>query len=227
MFELMQNLIQVSDPHQMEAILPADFGPSVHFYWKDRHGILLGSNASQAQKLGFESSEDLVGYSDFDFAVESSALVLRSHDEEIISAKQHKIFFETAECLNDTQWQAISCKMPLKTTYSKKVCGIMGMSIVLDETNCYELALQLNVKQKLPSKNSQSLENIYALTSRQIDCLYYLVKGMGLKEIAAVLRLSPRTIEHHFENIKLKMDCNSRSALTVKALQLSCIKQRL
>ena len=65
------------------------------------------------------------------------------------------------------------------------------------------------------------------LTKRQLDCLFYLVKGMTIKEIAAMLSLSHRTIEHYIEAIKQKLECNSRSDLICRGLQMSEIKNKL
>ncbi len=65
------------------------------------------------------------------------------------------------------------------------------------------------------------------LTERQLDCVYYLVKGMTFKQIGKELNLSPRTVEHYIENIKVKFDCFSRFDLITKALQLPVIKEKL
>jgi DNA-binding CsgD family transcriptional regulator len=60
-----------------------------------------------------------------------------------------------------------------------------------------------------------------------MDCLYHLVKGKTMKQIAAALSLSPKTIEHYLDIIKRKLNCYSRSELIEKALQLSQIRDNL
>lgn len=65
------------------------------------------------------------------------------------------------------------------------------------------------------------------LTQRQQECLYCLVYGMTIKEIATELGLSPRTVEHHIESIKYKYSCTSRSQLIAKALKQPFIISRL
>jgi DNA-binding CsgD family transcriptional regulator len=45
--------------------------------------------------------------------------------------------------------------------------------------------------------------NVY-LTSQEFKCLYHLSNGKSVKEIASILRLSPRTAECHINSIKLK-----------------------
>jgi len=41
-------------------------------------------------------------------------------------------------------------------------------------------------------------------TKKEILCLIYLVRGCSIKQIADILQLSPRTIETHLNNVKLK-----------------------
>jgi DNA-binding CsgD family transcriptional regulator len=78
---------------------------------------------------------------------------------------------------------------------------------------------------RLESFFDSSLQN--DLTQRQLDCLYGLVQGMTMKEIALLHRLSPKTVEHYLDRIKFKLQCKSRSELISKALKLSYIKNKL
>jgi DNA-binding NarL/FixJ family response regulator len=65
------------------------------------------------------------------------------------------------------------------------------------------------------------------LTDRQVECLYYLVKGMTIRQIASQLTLSHRTVEHYLETIKRKLQCNKRCELIEIALKMQEIKDRL
>lgn len=51
------------------------------------------------------------------------------------------------------------------------------------------------------------------LSKRQIDCISYLAHGFTIKEIANKMSLSPKTVEHHLENIKSKFDCYRKSQI--------------
>lgn len=59
----------------------------------------------------------------------------------------------------------------------------------------------------------------YDLTDREQDVVKVLVLGKSIKEIAAILKLSPRTIEHYINNIKLKCNCKKQSELIAKLLK--------
>ena len=53
------------------------------------------------------------------------------------------------------------------------------------------------------------------MTDREADVLRLVIAGLGNKEIAAALRLSPRTVEKHVENLRRKTGARSRTELAV------------
>ncbi len=53
-------------------------------------------------------------------------------------------------------------------------------------------------------------------TRRESQCLYYLKQGKTAKEAAAILFISPRTVEFHLANAKNKLSCSSKIALFSK-----------
>jgi len=53
------------------------------------------------------------------------------------------------------------------------------------------------------------------VTDREADVLRLVIDGLANKEIAAVLRLSPRTVEKHVENLLRKTGARSRTELAV------------
>lgn len=61
------------------------------------------------------------------------------------------------------------------------------------------------------------------LTSREKDVAKLLVTGATIKDVGVALRISPRTVECHVENMKSKLNCTRKSAL-VKQL---CVERKL
>jgi len=95
--------------------------------------------------------------------------------------------------------------MPLRTRH-KKVIGVFGMSIVHE--------------QEIPSLNA--LENF---TKVEKSILYWLVRGKTAKAIANILSRSPRTIEHHIENVKNKTGSISKSELIEKLIECGYVSR--
>lgn len=51
------------------------------------------------------------------------------------------------------------------------------------------------------------------LTEREKDVAKLLVTGATIKDIGVALRISPRTVESHVENMKDKLNCSRKSSL--------------
>ncbi len=58
----------------------------------------------------------------------------------------------------------------------------------------------------------------YGLTAREVEVLQHLVDGRGQKQIAAVLSVSPHTVNSHIRNIYAKLHVQSRTRAVAKAL---------
>ncbi len=62
----------------------------------------------------------------------------------------------------------------------------------------------------------QYLDQAPTLSQRERQCLHSLLEGKTAKETAAIYKLSPRTVESHFEKIKQKLKCtNKRDLFTI------------
>jgi LuxR family quorum-sensing system transcriptional regulator SolR len=51
------------------------------------------------------------------------------------------------------------------------------------------------------------------LSNREATCLYQLTTGKGIKEIARLLNISPRTVESHLNHVKQKSGYNTKADL--------------
>lgn len=58
-----------------------------------------------------------------------------------------------------------------------------------------------------------------ALTSRQLEILRYICRGMSNSEIAAELRLSDHTVKRHVANVLMRLDLPSRAAAAAFAVR--------
>ena len=50
-------------------------------------------------------------------------------------------------------------------------------------------------------------------SKREIQCLYYLMKGKSARETGTLLNLSQRTVEYYLNCLKEKMHCSRKSEL--------------
>lgn len=76
-----------------------------------------------------------------------------------------------------------------------------------------------NIKMKSNTASSKT-DRLTQITSRQKECLFYLVKGLTAKQIAIQTGISPRTVEHCIEAMKIKLNCETRAELIIKGAAL-------
>ena len=64
---------------------------------------------------------------------------------------------------------------------------------------------------RLMERRHNAAARLQALTDRERDVLRHLIRGLGSKDIAAILGISPRTIEVHRANVISKLSARSTS----------------
>jgi HD-GYP domain-containing protein (c-di-GMP phosphodiesterase class II) len=67
------------------------------------------------------------------------------------------------------------------------------------------------------------LAQVGGLTARETEVLRLLARGASNPQIAAALVVSRKTVEHHVESVYAKLGVHSRSAATLRAMQLGLL----
>jgi DNA-binding CsgD family transcriptional regulator len=202
MFSHMQTTKHLPDPSVM-------LGYDYTSYFKDQKLRYITCNQSQANLVGYNDSDQLIGLNDFDLFSIDEAQMIHNNDLEVIRFQQIKVINEPFTSCTGAKMMAISIKTPLLTA-TQKVVGVAGISII-----------------QPAGEFLSNFANEYSLTKKQLDCLLHLVKGRTVKEIAKKLNLSHRTVGHYLDTIKFKMNCECKSEMIEKALRIIYIKNNL
>lgn len=215
------SLLNITDLTNVNELINLDIKPLQHFryflFLKDLKGKYLNCNHNLAIESGFHHKNDVLGLTDFDFPyiAEDEALFFRKKDQEAIKKESLISCIEPITLPNDRKYFAFTQKYPLRP--HKKTIGSIGFSLLMEK----------NDNTILPSEVYQEEPEDKPLTERQLDCLFYLVKGMTYKQVAEKLALSPRTVESYLYIIKEKLNCEDRASLVAKALILPIIRKKL
>jgi len=225
MIHFLQQCINVSDPEKMLDMESFNQFPA-HVYLKSLKGKSLryiGGNEQFAIDAGYESAKSLLGQTDFD-VWPTVADKLIANDNKIFLMKKPMTFFVNGNMPDGSEIQAISQKIPLYNR-KNKIHGVFGISLILKkgEESFIEPPSdaqhdEFNLLSRLVSP-SRGIK-FQGLSQRQSDCLYWLIKGMTMKMIAAELNLSIKTVEHYLDAVKAKLRCHTRAELIEKGIRL-------
>jgi len=62
------------------------------------------------------------------------------------------------------------------------------------------------------------------LTNREIEVLHLIQQGAQNKEIATILFISPKTVDHHISSLLFKLDATSRAKAVTEAIRMKILK---
>jgi DNA-binding CsgD family transcriptional regulator len=189
-------------------------------FFMNHEGANVNTSEAHAETMGFSSVRDSVGATIFDIAQARDAEKMRNTDLEIMKSARGKIIEEEAVLAGRIGYQqSLTIKMPWYDR-SNQIVGIFGCSIILGKQKLAESLSQIVSHDLLPSLNTKQKKPLMgpALSKRQRQCLYYLVRGKTAGETAEILGLSTRTVEFYLQNIKNKMNADSKSELIEKVL---------
>jgi DNA-binding CsgD family transcriptional regulator len=71
------------------------------------------------------------------------------------------------------------------------------------------------MKERIPEK-AENYSN--TLTNKEIECAYWLKKGLTAKEIAREMEISYRTVDKYVHLLKNKLHCRNKSHLISKLI---------
>lgn len=97
-------------------------------YWKNKKGIYLGCNETQAKILGFRSPKDVIGKTDYELPwPKGSADDFRKNDEHVMETKK-TIVVEEIATVDGHESYVLSTKAPLLDS-DQECIGIIGTSV--------------------------------------------------------------------------------------------------
>lgn len=155
---------------------------------------------------------------------------LRESMEKVESANRAKTEFLSA-MVNELREEIVGKKKaPSKKLLSRLVNDIEHFANYDLSKNSSSLEFAENgsnrsviIKKQINSSDLLGAHKILGLSKRESECAYYLTRGMTMKLIAKTMGLSPRTIEFYIENIKDKLNCNSRSELIARMFEAGLV----
>ena len=194
---------------------------------KNKDSRYVAINETAARLVGYKKQSDILGLTDGELDCPVAALheSFRIQDQAVINGADQvnldiakyadgdiHLFLSTKKKFLDNEQQAF-------VLFTMTELPILAISRIFTELN----NKSADTSQLIASyaiKDLEAEETVgYSLTARQSECLFYLLRGKTMKEIAFLLKLSQRTVEEHINNLKKIFNCYSKSQLIEAAYQ--------
>lgn len=198
--------------------------------FKDHASRFLSCNHKMARLGNLATPEEIIGKYDSELPWGETE-VLKSFEEQDQEAMQGFITYVLGSYhFFDKERLLLTKKVPILSKNSQ----IMGHVNYITEIEKPILAPMVSVLLQneitITPDLIDILKNVFVASDatqlhfspREEECLYYLLRGFSMKEIARKLDLTYRTIEFYVDGIKDKLKCRKLPALTAKAMALGC-----
>ena len=193
---------------------------------KDLNSEYAGMSDAFAKFVGWKDYKQSLGKTDYQFPCQASEYAdrFRADDYKVINANIPILNLEIYEFAAGFQ-SLITQKIPFKNNNGKTIATFC-QSFDVSNINIFRCFRHLNHNDKKVI-DSFTKSTTYILNSercplplpaRQQECLFWLVRGKTMKEIAYLLGLSERTVEDYIYCIKYKLRCYTKGQLIDKAI---------
>jgi DNA-binding CsgD family transcriptional regulator len=185
--------------------------------WKDSNGKYLGCNQQLAMVLQLKSAEQIVGLKDsilIDYN-EATGSFHAKNDLIALEGNTVKGLHQSDKPYDGSFFYFI--KKPL-IGENKQIYGILFHCQPFFRSHEWLEFTEVTSKHVPPEYHAGhyiigTAKNKFNLSRRELECLFYLLRGQTAKAIGQHLCLSKRTIESYIENIKAKFGCRTKAEL--------------
>ncbi|MBS0350093.1 MAG: PAS domain-containing protein [Proteobacteria bacterium] len=188
---------------------------------------IIWANDKIVKSYGLESVDELngKGYADLRYGVCERTSIIENYEKLIFTLRKK------LACLSYLRysdgWKLTLCEKSPITDGKNEIIGLISYGT--DITNYALVDVSRFVFNSVNEFNHTSSKqfsylledetsNIYLLSERQLECLFFLLRGKSDKNIGKMLNLSPRTVESYIQEIKHKMRCLTRAQIIEKSL---------
>lgn len=193
---------------------------------KDTDSVFVNFTHDLAKLVGWKSAENAYGKTDYDFPCKASEFASEFiRIDKIVLGSGKKMSTLDIQPYAEGWRLTLFEKTPIKDK-NGNVVGTFNSGIDVTQISLFKAyALLYKLDNQLMKQDLKPASYILTeahsplpLTEKQENCLFLLIRGKSIKEIAKILGISPRTVESHMESIKNRLDCRSKSDIIEKAM---------
>jgi len=178
---------------------------------------------------GLKNSDNIIGKDDFYLPWAKYAEHYREGDLPILNGKS-MTFLHPMRFTSGKEALILTRKTPLQNSFNS-VVGVLGFVTPLPGTRRRQVINKLGIiDRSIRGHSNTQIQYIlsdnfqdFDISKREAVCLFYLIRGKTAKEIGLILGISKRTAEKHLESIRAKFNCESKSQVISKAIEMGFV----
>ncbi len=179
--------------------------------------------------LGLKSLDQIIGdrYEDMSGFISDSSEELYKQDQLVFSTEKNARFLGFHK-VSDVDCKVMMGEKRVLRDNNNKVNGLLSHWTDITDFNVLDVGKLLLNSQKSHMGKSNTLQFGYmltdeesvvtGLTNRQMECLFFMLRGKTNKSIADSLGVGERKVECHIVEIKERLGCISRSECIEKSI---------
>lgn len=187
---------------------------------EDLNHQFVFSNEYTAKLFGYKDVQTMLGINAYDMrcpAVKSADKFI-AQDKQVIQKQTSLNLLDIHQYADDTTKVLLTKKKPILIdgTIQYTLCHCREIHKKTFQQFGIKIAQADRYFEGAPNSSEKSYQIVGEqdrLSKREVECMFYLLRGKSAAQIADILFLSKRTVENHFANIKQKLNCNKKSML--------------
>lgn len=181
---------------------------------------IIHCNEKFLKYTGHKNIKEIAGKTDYDLIWQEYTDIYHNQEDDTLYGEYYSALHPGKD-VDGRDFLFFNRKYPWIGS-DKKTKGIISYSIEIKDSRFVEIG---NLLKRTAIYNPKGIHYIkktrlsYNLSKREVECLFYLVRGKSMKTVAKILGLSPRTIETYLARLKEKINCYNKSDLIEFAIK--------
>ncbi|OGT60429.1 MAG: hypothetical protein A3F14_00295 [Gammaproteobacteria bacterium RIFCSPHIGHO2_12_FULL_43_28] len=189
---------------------------NLYIWAKDKSFRYLYCNEHYAEAAGLESPNQIIGKTDEQLPWRKLANYFKAGDYGVLQGQARTNTAESSDTINNITDILVSENQLLNN--SGKCIGLVGSFIDITGKQLVKKAGKYDSVNNRFYLDEEDFNNAY-LAGREIEVFKKLLLGYSARQIAEVIKISPKTVESYIDSIKLKLQAKSKGEIIATAIQ--------